>query len=79
MVSTQDEAHRCDKVWCHVLGTPQSLDVLVHHETDELFSVGFGRTADGKFVVLESESQETNEVSLIDIDASSVDFGESSR
>ena len=73
--STQDEAHRCDKVWCHVLGTPQSLDVLVYHETDELFSVGFGRTADGKFVVLESESQETNEVSLIDIDASSVDFG----
>ena len=72
--STQDAAHRCDKVWCHVLGTPQSLDVLVHHERDELFSVGFGRTADGKFIVLESESQETNEVSIIDIDASSVDF-----
>ena len=72
--STQDAAHRCDKVWCHVLGTPQSLDVLVHHERDELFSVGFGRTADGKFIAIESESQETNEVSVVDIDASSVDF-----
>ena len=73
--STQDAAHRCDKVWCHVLGTPQSQDVLVHHERDELFSVGFGRTADGKFVVIESESQETNEISVVDIEASSVDFG----
>ena len=69
--STQDPAHRTDKVWCHVLGTDQSEDVLLFHERDELFSVGFGRSADGNYVLIESESQETNEVWIVDISHSS--------
>ena len=71
--STQDDAHRVDKVWMHVLGTDQASDVLMHHEQDELFDAGFGRSADGKFMVIESQSGETNEVRVLRI---SVDAGE---
>ena len=46
--STQDDAHRPDKVWRHTLGTPQSSDACVLSEDDELFCVGFGRTSSGK-------------------------------
>jgi oligopeptidase B len=45
--STQDDAHRPDKVWRHVIGTDQSKDVCVLHEPDELFNVGFGKTSSG--------------------------------
>ena len=46
--STQDDAHRPDKVWRHALGTSQSADVCLLTEDDELFCVGFGRTSSGK-------------------------------
>ena len=67
--STQDDAHRPDKVWCHVIGTDQLKDVCVLHEPDELFNVGFGRTSSGRFMLIESESTETNEVHYVDIAA----------
>ena len=63
--STQDDAHRSDKVWRHAMGTPQSSDVCVLKEDDELFSVGFGRTSSGKYMLLETESTETNEVRVV--------------
>ena len=63
--STQDDAHRPDKVWRHALGTPQSADVCVLTEPDELFCVGFGRCSSGEYMLLESESGETNEVRLV--------------
>ena len=65
--STQDDAHRVDKVWMHTLGTEQDDDILIYHESDELFNAGFGRSADGKFMVVESESTETNEVHVLPI------------
>ena len=64
--STQDDAHRPDKVWRHALGTPQSSDACLLTEDDELFCVGFGRTSSGEYMLLESESTETN-LSLIHI------------
>ena len=67
--STQDDAHRPDKVWRHVIGTDQSADTCVLHEPDELFNVGFGRTSSGRFMLIESESTETNEVHYVDITA----------
>ena len=67
--STQDDAHRPDKVWRHVIGTDQSKDVCVLHEPDELFNVGFGKTSSGRFMLIESESTETNEVHYVDIAA----------
>ena len=66
--STYDVAHRPDKVWRHVLGTPQSEDTLVLFEPDALFSVSFRRSNDGKFMLLGTESTETNEISFIGID-----------
>ncbi len=41
---TVDDAWRADKVWRHVLGTDQTDDEVVHHEPDERFRVGVGRT-----------------------------------
>lgn len=67
--STQDSAHRPDKVWRHAIGTPQSADVCVLTEDNELFSVGFGRTSSGEYMLLESESTETNEVRAVSLAA----------
>ena len=49
--TTVDDAWRPDKVWRHVLGTPVEDDVLVHHETDERFWTGVGRTRSDRFLV----------------------------
>jgi oligopeptidase B len=38
------------------MGTPQSADVCLLTEDDELFGVGFGRSSSGKYMLLESES-----------------------
>ena len=67
--STMDDAHRPDKVWRHTMGTPQSSDVCVLEEPDELFNVGFSRTSSGRYMMLESESTEENECYVIDLDA----------
>ena len=53
------------------MGTPQSSDVCVLHEPDGLFNVGFSRSSSGKFMILETESTETNEVYLIDLESDS--------
>lgn len=65
--STQDDAHRPNKVWRHTLGTPQSADECVLTEDDELFCAGFGRSSSGEFMLLESESTETNEVHTVSL------------
>ena len=67
--ATFDDAHRPDKVWRHIMGTPQADDVCVLEEKDECFNVGFGRSSSGRFMTLESESTETNEVYLIDLES----------
>ena len=59
--STMDDAHRPDKVWRHTMGTPQSSDVCVLEEPDELFNVGFSRTSSGRYMMLESEYTDENE------------------
>ena len=66
--STFDDAHRPHKVWRHVIGTPQEDDVCVFEEADERFNVGFGRSSSGRFMTIETESTETNEVYLIDLE-----------
>ena len=67
--ATMDEAHRPHKIWRHVMGTPQSDDVCVLDEPDGLFNVGFSRSSSGRFMILESESTETNEVHMIDLES----------
>lgn len=64
--STVDDAWRPDKVWRHVLGTPVSEDVVVHHETDERFWSGVGRTRSDRFLVRASGSKTTSEYAILD-------------
>ena len=63
---TFDEAWRRDKVWRHRLGTPQTDDELVFHETDERFWVGIGRSRSDRFMVIASGSKNTTECRYLD-------------
>ncbi|UAL28311.1 S9 family peptidase [Nocardioides rotundus] len=64
--STVDESWRPDKVWRHRLGTPQADDELVHHEQDQRFFTGVGRSRSDRFVMLVSGSKTTTEFHLLD-------------
>jgi len=72
--TTVDEAWRADKVWRHTLGTPQADDELVHHETDERFLVGVGRTRSDRFVLVVAGSKVTSEYRFLDADAPDLGF-----
>lgn len=72
--STPDDAWRPDKVWRHVLGTPVSDDVVVHHETDERFWTGIGRTRSDRFLVRSSGSRTTSECAILDADDPTGEF-----
>ncbi len=63
-----EETKRQYQVFRHVLGRPQSEDVLVYEEADERFNVGVGRTRDDKFMVLESASHTTSEEQFLPAD-----------
>ena len=65
--TTMDDAHRPNKVWRHNIGTPQSEDECLLSEDDELYNIGFGKSDNGNFLILESESTETNEIWLVDL------------
>ncbi|MGV3563084.1 MAG: S9 family peptidase, partial [Nocardioides sp.] len=65
---TVDESWRADKVWRHTLGTAQSDDDLVHHETDGRFFTSVGRTRSDRFLVVASGSKTTSEYRLLDAD-----------
>ena len=67
--TTTDESWRADKIWRHRLGTGQSDDELVHHETDGRFWVGVGRTRSDRFLVIASGSKTTSEYRFLDADS----------
>jgi oligopeptidase B len=62
---TADSARRADAVWRHVLGTPQSSDVQVFHESDVLDNVGVGRSKSGKFIVIADDGFTSSESRVI--------------
>jgi len=68
LYTTVDEAWRPDTVHRHVLGTSVADDDVVHHEADERFWVGVGRTRSGRFLVIDSASKLTSEVRVLDAD-----------
>ena len=72
--STVDDTWRPDKIWRHVLGTPVSEDVVVHHETDERFWTGIGRTRSDRFLVRASGSKTTTEYAVLDADDPTGEF-----
>ena len=65
---TVDASWRADKVWRHRLGTSQTDDELVFHETDGRFFVGVGRTRSDRFLFLASGSKTTTEYRVLDAD-----------
>ncbi|GAA0984111.1 Dipeptidyl aminopeptidase BI [Nocardioides aquaticus] len=64
--ATVDESWRPDKIWEHRLGTAQADDTLVHHETDERFWTGLGRTRSERFLLVASGSKTTSEYRFLD-------------
>ncbi len=64
--TTYDDSWRADKIWRHALGSQQEADELVHHETDERFWTGVGRTRSDRFMVIASGSKVTSEYRFLD-------------
>ena len=62
-----DEEHRPNKLFLHVLGTPQEQDVCVHTEDDQLYWMHMSKTADDKYLLFGADSKETSEVFAIDL------------
>ncbi len=67
--TTVDDAWRADKIWRHRIGTPQSEDEVVFHETDPLYWVGVGRSRDNRYLFVVSGSKTTSEWSYLDTHA----------
>ena len=62
----QDDNHRPLKIFKHRLGTAQSDDTLVYHETDTAFFAGVGKTSSERFIVINSHDHESSEAWLLD-------------
>jgi len=67
--TTEDAAKRPWKLWRHKLGTPQSEDVCLFTEEDELFYFQAHKTTSGRFLLAESGSSETSELHIVDLEA----------
>jgi oligopeptidase B len=62
----RDDEHRTRFVYRHRVGTNPADDPLIFEEKDPQFSVGVGRTQNGRFVVIGTSSSDTSEQWLID-------------
>jgi oligopeptidase B len=62
---TYDEQERPSTVWRHEIGTSQSADVQVFHESDERFYVGIDLTRSGEWIIIDSDSKTSSETWLI--------------
>lgn len=65
--TTKDDALRDHKIWRHVIGTEQGVDVCLYAESDPLFSAFMDKSGDGKTLMVGSASSETTEVQLLDL------------
>lgn len=64
---TMDDQHRPHKLWRHTVGTPQESDVCLATEGDELFWCGMHKALTGDYLVFDSSSKTTSEVSVIQL------------
>ncbi len=62
---TPDDQMRPAHVWRHVIGTPQSDDVIVYEDLDDRFYVSVDLTRSGEWIVIESQSKLSAEAMLI--------------
>ncbi|ASV28782.1 S9 family peptidase [Maribacter cobaltidurans] len=59
---------RSDKIYKHILGTPESDDELVFHEKDDTFSTFVYKTKSKKYVVIGSHSTLTSEFQILSLE-----------
>ncbi|MBW4657932.1 MAG: S9 family peptidase [Drouetiella hepatica Uher 2000/2452] len=64
--TTMDEAHRPFKLFRHTLGGAIDSDVLIHHETDDSFYLGVGKTRSEAYVLMSMGSKITSEIHYLD-------------
>lgn len=64
--SVLDATQRPCKIMKHILGTKAEDDVLVYHEKDEGFFVDCSKTADRRYMLIDSGSKITSEVYYFD-------------
>lgn len=64
---TKDATLRDNAVWRHIVGQPQSSDVKLYQDDDNLFSVFVGKSGDGETLFIGSVSSETTEIHLLDL------------
>ncbi len=69
---TMDDAKRANKLWRHVIGGGP--DTMLFEEKDELFDLDLDKTRDERYVLFSSQSKDSNEVRVIDADASPASF-----
>jgi len=62
----QDDNHRPLKTYRHVVGLPQSADLLVHEENDTGMFTGAGRTNSRRFIVIDIHDHDTSENWIVD-------------
>lgn len=60
-VTLDEETHRPDRLFRHVLGS-KAEDVLVFHEPDEAYFLGFGKGRDEEYFFIELDSNITTEL-----------------
>jgi oligopeptidase B len=63
-----DSARRPCRLFRHTVGTAQSADVLVYHETDEAFFLDINRSRSRRFLLLDIASHSTSEVRFLSAD-----------
>lgn len=64
---TSNEAKRRNQLWRHRLdGTGP--DELIYEEKDELYNIGLGRSADGRYLMLHSIAKDTTEIRVLPAD-----------
>ena len=63
-----DDAWRTFQLWRHRVGQDPAGDELVFQEDDERFSLGVGRSRDGRAIVIHLASKMTSECHLLDPD-----------
>jgi oligopeptidase B len=65
---TLDHAKRPYRVHRHVVGEDPSNDALIFEERDETFSINLKKTADKRFIVVQSNSAESSEAHFVSAD-----------
>jgi oligopeptidase B len=64
----KDETLRSYQIWKHILGTPQSSDVLVFEEKDDTFNTFVYKTKSKKYIIIGSGSTVSDEYRFIPAD-----------